>query len=263
MNKQQENDQKRCEIGQIWQLGDHRLYCGSSDDLPKQLFDGMKVKMICTDPPYGVDYVESKENFIKTANTNISRAKSIINDQIQTDEEYTEFTRKWLDAVKQYLDHYNTAYIFNSDLMYCALKNGMREAEFYYSQMIIWIKNTVVVGRKDYLPQNELIAYGWYGRHKMERGKDKSIVSYPKPSSNKLHPTMKPVGLIRRLILNSTKVGDVVYDAFGGSGTTLIACEHTKRRCIIVEIDPEYCDQTIKRWEILTGKRATLLESGS
>lgn len=82
---------------------------------------------------------------------------------------------------------------------------------------------------------------------------DKSVTFYPKPSSSKLHPTMKPVGLLRRLILNSTKVGDTVYDPFGGSGSTLVACEHTKRKCIMVEMDPEYCETIVARWQKLTG----------
>jgi site-specific DNA-methyltransferase (adenine-specific) len=125
--------------------------------------------------------------------------------------------------------------------------------------MIIWIKQSAVVGRKDYLTQHELCVYGWYGKHKMEHPKGKSIIFHPRPSSSRLHPTMKPVALIRRLILDATKIGDIVYDPFGGSGTTLIACEQTKRRCLMIELDPEYCVTIIKRWEILTGKKAELL----
>jgi len=136
----------------------------------------------------------------------------------------------------------------------------MKAAGFYYSQMIIWIKNTSVLGRKDYMPQHELIAYGWHGRHKMERSKDKSVIFYPKPHRSSLHPTMKPVGLLRKLILNSTKMGETVYDPFGGSGSTLIACEHLGRKCIMVELDPMHCSTIIKRWETLTGQEAKLCE---
>ena len=114
----------------------------------------------------------------------------------------------------------------------------------------------------DYLPQHELILYGWKGTHDFKRGKDKSVVFEPKPSRSTLHPTMKPVGLLRRLILNSTAVGDTVYDPFGGSGSTLIACEQVKRRCRMIELDQKYVDVIIKRWQNLTNKKATHLQSG-
>lgn len=250
------------ERGQIYKLGNHKLLCGDSinDDI-SALLNGGGIRMILTDPPYGVAYVENKKHFKRNdGDTQISVDREIQNDQIQCSGEYSDFTKKWLEKVTKYLDSYNTAYIFNADLMFCALRDGMEKAGFYYSQMVIWIKNTVVVGRKDYLPMHELIAYGWYGRHKMERAKDKSIVYYPKPSASKLHPTMKPIGLLRKIILNSTKIGETVYDPFLGSGSTLIACEHTKRKCVGVEIDPVYCETIIRRWEKLTGKKAELIQ---
>jgi DNA modification methylase len=239
-----------------------------NDDLTK-LFK-IPVRIIATEPPYGVAYVENKKGFKKEGvETQISVDREIANDQLQTPEEYAEFTKKWLEKAVPHLADYNAAYIFNAELMFCALRKGMADAGFYYSQMIIWIKNSVVVGRKDYLPQHELIAYGWHGKHKFERSKGKTIMAVPeevdpliyqdKRSSSKLHPTMKPVGLMRKLILNSTQIGEVVYDPFGGSGSTLMACEHTKRKCYMVEIDPVYCDTIIARWEKLTGRKATLI----
>lgn len=137
--------------------------------------------------------------------------------------------------------------------MIFALRQACLEAGMKIAQLIVWVKDRAIVGRLDYLPQHELILYGWKGTHDFKRGKDKSVAFYPKPSQSKLHPTMKPVGLLRRLILNSTKVGDTVYDPFGGSGSTLIACEHTKRKCIMVEMDPEYCETIVARWQKLTG----------
>ncbi len=125
--------------------------------------------------------------------------------------------------------------------------------------MIIWLKNTVVLGRKDYLPMFELIAYGWFGRHKMERSKAKSVIFHPKPSRSKLHPTQKPIGLLRKLIPNSTKIGEYVYDPFLGSGSTIIACEHLGRRCIGIDLDPAYVSTAIARFEKLTGKKAEKL----
>jgi len=237
--------------GDIIQLGKHRLLCGNATKVPAELFD-TKIRMICTDPPYGVAYVENV-NF-KPGN---HKDEIVMNqDSIQTDEEYAQFSKDWLEQAKPHMASYNTSFIFNSDLMMCALRAGMKEAGWYYSQMIIWVKNSAFIGRKDYLTQHEIIAYGWHGRHKRERSQDRSVILYPKNRKNELHPTMKPVGLLRRLILNSTKIGETVYDPFGGSGSTLIACEHTSRKCIMIEMDPKYCETIVKRWEILTKQKA-------
>lgn len=246
-------------LGDLWQLGEHRLVCGDSTDHAtiSRLMDGGKVRMLLTDPPYGVAYVENKAHFKKTdGESQISVPKVIANDGLQSDSEYAHFTRDWLLAIKDHLESYNAAYIFNSDLMFCALRAGMQEAGWYYSQMIIWVKQSVVVGRKDYLPQHEICVYGWQGRHKMERAKSKSVIFHPRPSVSKIHPTQKPVGLLRKLLLDSTKVGDVVYDPFGGSGSTLIACEHTKRKARLCELDEDYCASIIARWEKLTNEKA-------
>lgn len=249
-------NKKTIQPGEIWKLGDHVLLCGSATE-EKAIAELMKhtdkIRMILTDPPYGVAYVEGKKDFSKLGKENV---KVIMNDHLQTEEEYALFTQGWLDAVKKYLDSYNACYIFNSDLMFRALRNGIDNAGFYYSQMIIWVKNSVVVGRKDYLPMHEVAAYCWHGRHKMNRPKSKSVIFHPKPSSSKLHPTMKPVGLLRKIIPNNTRQGEWVYDPFGGSGSTLIACEHLGRKCAMVELDPGYCSTIIERWEILTGKEA-------
>lgn len=251
--------------GDIYILGDHRLMCGDciEDDITK-LVAGGGIRLIATDPPYGVAYVENKRG-LTGDKSHVAMDREIKNDGLQSEEQYIEFTKKWMEKVKPYLADYNAFYIFNAETMYLALRQGIKSAGFYYSQMIIWIKNTVVMGRKDYLPMHELVAYGWHGRHKFERAKDKTVIPYPevdnliyedKPSSSKLHPTMKPVGLMRKLILNSTKIGEIVFDPFSGSGSTLMACEHTKRKCIGVEFDPVYVETIIKRWEKLTGKKA-------
>ncbi len=241
--------------GDIWQLGEHRLLVGDATQVPKELFDS-KVRLVFTDPPYGVAYVENKEHLKETVNSELGKPKVVAGDHLQTDDEYAEFTKDWLEQVKPYLTKYNASYIFNSDVMMCALRSGMKQAGWYYSQMLIWVKNTSVLGRKDYMAQHEIIAYGWQGRHKMERSKDKTVIFFPKPARSALHPTMKPVGLLRRIIVNGTKIGETVYDPFGGSGSTLIACEHTKRKCLMVEMDIEYAATIIKRWELLTGKTA-------
>ena len=243
-------------IGDIFQLGDHLLLCGDSleQDQVERLLNGKSIDLVLTDPPYGVGYVENKSGFAKISNDTV-----IANDEEQSEDEYAIFTQGWIGSVLPYLNDKNTFYIFNSDKMIFALREGMRQAGVRFTQILIWIKNHAVIGRMDYLPQHEFIAYGWFGTHKFHKSKDKSILFYPKPNKSKLHPTMKPVGLLRRLILNSTKVGDAVYDPFEGSGSTLIACEQTKRRCLTIEVDPKYCQTIIDRFNKLTGKEVKRL----
>lgn len=242
--------------GMIWRLGDHRLAYGDCRDqkLLRKLTAGEKIQLICADPPYGVAAVESKRNF-----QTLSKDKIIFNDHLQSDQEYRAFNHSWLEAVAPLLARRNAVYIFNADKMVWSLREGMIDAEFKVAQLLLWIKSQAVVGRLDYAPQHELILYGWHGTHTFRRSKDKSVFFYPRPSKSALHPTTKPIGLIRRLILNSSKIGDIVYDGFLGSGTTLLACEQTKRRCFAVELDLEYCLTAIQRWEKLTRHKAKLL----
>ncbi len=243
-------------LGDIYQLGAHRLLCGSATDtaLVQKLIGTDKIAAVICDPPYGVSYTESKVNF-GTVQVN----KNILNDNITSETEYTTFTKDWLTPAVKHLTRKNSIYIFNGDTMLFALREGLKQVGVNFCQLLIWIKNHVVVGRKDYLPMHELIAYGWYGTHQFQRSKDKSVLFYPKPHSSPLHPTQKPVGLIRKIILNSTKTRDIIYDPFGGSGTTLIACEQTQRKCLMVEFDVEYCQTIIARFEKLTGKVAEKL----
>ncbi len=244
--------------GQIICLGEHRLACGSATDaeLVKRLAGEDRIAMLCCDVPYGVSYVESKQGIAKLANQ-----KVIANDGITDDATYQQFMLDWLEVVKPYLTAKNSVYIFNSDRMMIPTIQALRASGGKFAQLLIWAKTHAVIGRMDYLPQHELIIYGWYGTHIFGKSKDKSILVYPRPNKSKLHPTMKPVGLLRRLILNSTSVGDVVYDGFGGSGSCALACEQTKRRCLMVEIDADYCLTIIDRWERLTGNKAVLLEA--
>ncbi|MEI8249171.1 MAG: site-specific DNA-methyltransferase, partial [Candidatus Taylorbacteria bacterium] len=139
------------------------------------------------------------------------------------------------------------------------LLNALYDLRYTKSAILIWLKNHIVVGRKDYHPQHELIVYGWYGTHSYFGNKDKTALFYPKPNKSKLHPTMKPPALLRRIIYHSSKPGDIVLDPFGGSGSTLIACEQLKRRCFMVEFEEEYCNTIVERWEKLTNKKAELI----
>lgn len=237
--------------GDIIQLGEHLLLCGDSRDAKfiAPHLENNPVALIVTDPPYGVGYVEGKAVFTKS----VAKHKPIVNDHLQSDGEYRTFTKEWLEAVKPFLNRKNAAYIFGSDKMLFALRDGLNDADWKFGQLLIWVKTQAVIGRPDYLPQHELIAYCWHGVHAFMKAKDKSVLVHPKPVKSTAHSTMKPVGLIRRLILNSSRTGDIIYDPFAGSGTTLLACEQTKRRCITVEISPEYCTVVAERFQKLTG----------
>jgi site-specific DNA-methyltransferase (adenine-specific) len=244
--------------GDKFQLGEHRLACGRAEDpeILKKLIGTDKVKVICCDVPYGIAVTESKQGFTGT------KHKVIANDQIQSDESYAAFTKGWLETIKPYLAAKNSCYIFNSDKMIFALREGMLQAGFKFSQLIIWVKSHAVVGRLNYLPQHELIAFGWFGTHEFRKSQDKSVLFYPRPSKSKLHPTMKPIPLLRNLILNSSRVGDIIYDGFLGSGSCIIAAESVKRKCYGVELDPEYCQVIIDRFEKVYGVKAVKIEEG-
>jgi site-specific DNA-methyltransferase (adenine-specific) len=235
--------------GNIFKLGSHYLACGDSRDkeLVAKLVGQRKIKSIINDVPYGCAVVESKNNFKK-----LLKDKVIANDHLQSDEEYCKFTQDWLEAIKPHLARKNSLYIFNSDKMIFPLREGLLAAGGKFSQLLIWVKTQAVIGRLDYAPQHELIAYGWIGTHEFNMSKDKSVLIYPRPNKSPLHPTTKPIGLIRRLVLNSTRIGEVVFDGFMGSGTTLLACEQTKRICLGIELEAEYVATTIKQFEQLT-----------
>jgi DNA modification methylase len=238
--------------GEIYELGDHRLACGDcrNPELVKKLIGSQKIKLILTDPPYGVGYVENKKDFCQ-----IKKDVAIENDNITSEAGYRIFTSDWLNVAKPYIAIKNSCYIFNSDRMIFALKDGMETCGFRLAQILIWIKNNQVIGRRDYLAKHELIAYGWYGTHQFYKSKDKSVLFYPKPNASPLHPTTKPLGLIRRLILNSSQIGDTIYDCFSGSGNVLIAAEQTGRKCLAIEIDPDYCKTVINRFKKLKGEK--------
>lgn len=241
--------------GDIFKIGNHVVGCGDSTDreFVKKVIGKNRIRTILCDPPYGVAYVENKKGFAKLG---VKDEKIIAGDHLQSEDEYENFTQKYLGITIPYLEEHNAVYIFNADPMFPSLRSGMKQAGFYYSQMIIWLKNQPVMSRKDYLSQYELIAYGWFGKHKMERSKSKNVLYYPRPSKSKLHPTQKPIGLLRRIIPDSTKIGDIVYDPFLGSGSTAIACQHLGRKCIGIELDEAYVTTSIKRLEKLTGVKA-------
>lgn len=238
--------------GMILQLKEHLIGCGSSTDkeFVKKIIGDNRIASVQSDPPYAIAIADSS--------LNPTKHKPLVNDHLQSDEDYIKFTKDWLEAIKPFLAKKNSLHCWNSDKMVFALRQGLLQSGFKVSQMLVWVKSQPVIGRLDYLPMHELCLFGWLGTHKFYKAKDKSVLFAPKPQKSKWHATQKPVTLIRRLILNSTKIGDTVYDPFLGSGTTLLASEQTLRRCIGIELVPEYCQVAVDRWERLTGLKATL-----
>ena len=261
-----EQVETKCKPGDVWQLGDHRLMCGDSTVITdvEKLMNGEKADMVFTDPPYGVSYAEKNE-FLNRAGKAMACPRAIENDS-KTPTEMYDF---WVEAFKNIyafttdkVSYYITA-PQGGDLLLLLLQS-IRDCGFALKHQLVWNKNNHVLGRCDYNYKHEPIIYGWkldgthtfYGKGKMKT----SVWDFPKPHQSKLHPTMKPIELIAEALLNSSKENDLIIDLFGGSGSTLIACEQLKRKCRIMEIDAHYCDVIITRWETLTGKQAQRIE---
>ncbi|MEK7578962.1 MAG: site-specific DNA-methyltransferase [Patescibacteria group bacterium] len=245
-------------VTKIWKLGEHRLMLGDATNKADVglLVGEKKVTLLLTDPPYGVGYVEGKQELLKAIHKKTKDKGFGVIKGDGVEEDYYAFSKKWLSSVKPHLRDKNAFYIFSGDSKLREFLNALHDLGHTKSSLLVWIKNHHVMGRKDYHPQHELIVYGWLGTYAYFGNKDKTALFYPKPSRSKLHPTMKPPMLLRRLIYHSTKPGDVVLDPFGGSGSTLIACEQMGRVCFTVECDETYCQTIIERWEKLTNKKA-------
>ena len=248
--------------GDVWQLGNHRLMCGDTtmiDDF-KKLMQNDVADMIFTDPPYNVNYGATMKDKLRY-HTSPNHGRTIMNDNLGED-----FEQFLYDACTNMLMYCKgAAYVCMSSSELHTLYSAFVKAGGKWSTFIIWAKNTFTLGRADYQRQYEPILYGWVSDkpHYWCGDRNQSdIWEYNKPQHNDLHPTMKPVELVERAINNSSKVGEIVLDGFGGSGSTLIACEKTGRVARLMELDPKYCDVIVKRWEDWTGKKAVLLESG-
>ena len=252
-NSQAKKPKNLIRYGDIFSVGDHVVACADARDMEmvSKVIGKRKINLVCVDVPYGILYCESKDGF-----SQVKVNKKILNDDIVSESQYAQFTKDWIVPLLPHLTRKNTFYIFNSDKMLFALRDGMERAGVKFYQLLIWIKNHSVIGRKDYLPMHELIIFGWYGSHEFKKAKDKSLLFCPKPSKSPLHPTQKPVSLLRRLVLNSTSIGDTVIDCFSGSGSLGIATEQTKRKSILIELDPEYCQTILDRFEKVFGLKA-------
>ena len=223
------------------------------------LMGGHKADMVFTDPPYNVSFEKKSKEILKSKNY-----AKIENDDLSMDD-FKTFLSQVFSNAHDVLKDSASYYVFScqggdQELMMMM----MRECGIPCRHQIIWVKDAPVfsMGRLDYDYKHEPILYGWVKRHEFQRKgeQDKSVWEY-KRTENKLHPTMKPVELIGNALLNSTKENDVVLDLFGGSGSTLIACEQLNRQCFMMELDPRYVDVIIDRWEKHTGKKAVKLNA--
>ena len=261
-----EEVETRCKLGDIWQLGNHKLICGDSTDVTviDRLMDGVKADCVFTDPPYNVaigskNAVLNEMNYAKRGH----RVETeIAGDKGLTDAEIGE--QLWKPAFQNMADHAK-----DDCSIYVTMPQGgthmmmmmmMADACWQVKHELMWLKNqpTFSMGRLDYDYKHEPIMYGWKKTHNFYgKGKfTKSVWEIDKPRESKLHPTMKPIELIANALENSTKENDCVLDVFGGSGSTLIACEQLNRKCYMAELDPHYCDVIISRWENFTEKTA-------
>jgi site-specific DNA-methyltransferase (adenine-specific) len=271
-------EETKTKRGDIWLLGQHRLICGDCTDkaIIAQLMDGAKADLLLTDPPYNV----AIEN---------SAGLTIQNDNM-SDTAFYEFLHSAFSAANSAMRDGAGFYIWHGETEGLNFRKACNAVKWNLKQCIIWVKSQITIGRQDYQWKHEPCLYGWKGggSHYFIKNRKQatvidedvnlefmtadelrkmiadimeqsSILREDKPLKNSDHPTMKPVPLIKKQVKNSTKRGGIVLDIFGGSGTTLMACEELHRTCYMCELDERYCDVIIKRYEEMTGKKAVKL----
>lgn len=244
-----ENVETRCKPGDLWNLGGHRLICGDSTDITtiEKLMGDEKADLLLTDPPYNVDYEGT--------------AGKIQNDNLE-DEAFRQFLRDAFSAADSVMRSGAVFYIWHAGTEGYNFIGGTRDCGWLLKEILIWVKDSLVMGRQDYQWQHEPCLYGWKPGASHLWASDRkqtTILHFDKPKKNDSHPTMKPVPLFAYQIGNNTHEGDKVLDIFGGSGTTLMACEQMKRKSYTCELDPHFCDVILQRWEDYTGKKAELI----
>ena len=235
-------------FGDIFEFGSHRLMCGDSTDSEqvKKLMGEEIANMVFTDPPYNVDYGTDE--------------RKIENDNLGS--EFPQFLEKVIKNIFEFSR--GAIYICMSSSEIDTLQSVFRKLGGHWSTFIIWAKDTFTLGRSDYHRQYEPILYGWKDGNSHYFCGDRSqgdVWEFAKPKKNDVHPTMKPVELCQRAVLNSSKPNDIVLDLFGGSGSTLIACEQSSRKCRMMEFEPKYCDVILKRFLALN-PNAGILRNG-
>lgn len=243
----------RCKLGDVWTLGRHRLMCGDSTsiDAVDALMAGEKADMVFTDPPYGVDYDGGAQ----------TKRKKLENDHS------TDIYSDVLPVLRAFMDDHAALYVWHA-AGYADMASKLGDAGFQIRSQIIWNKNQAQFGAlsAQYKQKHEPCFYShkkgcspkWYGPTN-----EVTVWDLSREKKNEFHPTQKPIELAERALENSSKSMDGVLDLFGGSGSTLIACEKTNRRCFMMELDPHYCDVILARWEAYTGKQASRVTEGT
>lgn len=279
----EEHGPTRTTIGQLWIMGENRLMVGDSTNPEHfaKLMGTEKADCVFTDPPYNVNYEGKTGEALEIENDNMS------------DQDFAKFLEDAYALMFEHTKDGGGIYVCHADSTGHTFRTKMLETGWYLKQCLVWVKDQFVLGRQDYHWQHEPILYGWkpgaahswYGRRVrttvfeseqdirsmkkqdlvdllLEIAESSSVIKEPRPRRNAEHPTMKPVPLVARMVANSTTRGDLVIDPFGGSGSTLIACEQMDRRCFTIEFDPRYADVILNRWEQLTGQTAVLAGEG-
>lgn len=282
-----EEIEPKCKSGQLWQLGEHRLICGSCLDekTMSRLMGKDKARLLLTDPPYNVGYIGK----------GLQHRDKIANDKMAN----TEFEKFLTDAfknAKQACEQRCGFYIWCSSVMFKEFISAIQKNNYHYSYCLVWVKKSFVISFGHYNHKHEPCLYGWVGKESYYFINDKTLSTVEEEPSfdpeqaskedlikfakkvmdeqycdvwrepkrirkSEIHPTMKPVALFGKAIVNSTRKGDIVLDIFAGSGTTVIACEQAGRKARVVELEPKYCDAIIRRWEEETGETAVLLDA--
>lgn len=237
--------------GDIWILGNHRLMCGDSthkDDIMR-LMNNQDADMLLTDPPYNVDYVGKTAEALKIKNDNMD------------DNQFYEFLKKVFENMYIVTKEGASIYVFHADTEGINFRKAFKDVGFKLAECLIWKKDCFVMGRQDYQWQHEPVLYGWKegkAHYFINDRTQSTILEFDRPKQSTLHPTMKPIDLIAKLIKNSSKENDIILDLFGGSGSTTIAAEQLNRKSYTMELDPKYCDVIVKRWETMTNREAIL-----
>ena len=227
-------------LGDLYEIGEHRLLCGDStqSDTFEKLMDGQLADMVVTDPPYNVAYEGKTKD-----------ALTIENDSMGNDDFY-KFLYDFYVALTTAVKKGGAIYVWHASSEVINFGKALVDAGWLLKQQLIWVKNSMVMGRQDYQWKHEPCLYGWLAgdSHKWYSDrKQTTVIEFDRPNRNGEHPTMKPIGLFAYQIENSSKIGDLVIDAFGGSGTTMVASHQLKRKARVVEFDPKYCDVIVKR----------------
>ncbi|WP_288557754.1 DNA modification methylase [uncultured Lactobacillus sp.] len=246
-------EEPKSKLGQVFKLGRHRLMCGDSTNAVdvQKLMGGVQADLLLTDPPYNVGY------------TGKQKSKMTIKNDRQSEDDFYKFLSATFKNAKDNMKSGAAYYVWYASSEAANFNLALNNNGLKVREELIWSKNQMVMGRQDYQWQHEPCLYGWNedGTHSWYSDrKQTTILRFDKPQRADLHPTMKPIPLFDYQIKNSTKSGDIVLDLFGGSGTSIMACEQDNRTCYTMEYDPKYVDVIIDRWEQFTGEKARLVE---